>query len=109
MPDKQTEKIRKRYSRIAGIYDFVEKPMESMFAKWRQELMEEVEGKVLEVGVGTGKNLPYYPDDVDLIAIDFSPNMIEKARQRAAELNREVDLRLMDAQDMNFTHKYLKI
>jgi ubiquinone/menaquinone biosynthesis C-methylase UbiE len=102
MSDKRTEKIRKRYSRIAGIYDFVEKPMETMFSQWRQELMKEVRGKVLEVGLGTGKNLPYYPDDVELTAIDFSPKMIAKAKKRAAELNRSFDLRVMDAQEMDF-------
>lgn len=102
MLDKQTEKIRKRYNRIASIYNFVEKPMESMFSKWRQELMDEVCGKVLEVGVGTGKNLQYYHADVEVTAIDFSPKMIEKARQKAAELNRKIDLQVMDAQEMDF-------
>lgn len=43
----KTQKIKSRYSRIAGIYDFIEKPMEHMLSKWRSELMKEVEGKDL--------------------------------------------------------------
>jgi len=71
--DIHSKKIRKRYSRISRIYDFLEKPMEYSVAKWRQELMKEVSGKVLEVGVGTGKNLAYYPEGLEVTAIDFSP------------------------------------
>ena len=53
----QTERVRKRYSRIAGLYDLIEAPMERAFAGRRQELLAGVAGRVLEVGVGTGKKL----------------------------------------------------
>ena len=99
---EQTEKIRHRYNRIAGIYDFLEAPMEHMFRKWRQELMNDVHGDVLEVGVGTGKNLPYYPDNVKVTAIDFSPRMVKKARAKAAELDASIKVVQMDVQDMDF-------
>lgn len=36
--------------------------------------MKDLEGKVLEVGVGTGKNIEYYPEGIDITAIDFSEN-----------------------------------
>lgn len=100
--DKHTRKIRKRYSRIAGIYDFMDKPMECIFARWRQELMKEVSGKVLEVGVGTGKNLKYYPRDVKVTAIDFSPRMIVKAKKKVLTIEHQFDLQVMDVQDMSF-------
>ena len=103
MADKKSETIRKRYSRIAGIYDVLESPMEHMFSKWRDRLMQHVSGRVLEVGVGTGKNLPRYPNDVQVTAIDFSPAMIKRAERKAAELDREIDLRVMDAQNMDFS------
>jgi ubiquinone/menaquinone biosynthesis C-methylase UbiE len=57
-----------------------------------------VEGEVLEVAIGTGRNLPYYADDVRLTGIELSPEMMEIGRQRAAELGRDVDLRIGDAQ-----------
>ncbi|MFO7890442.1 MAG: methyltransferase domain-containing protein [bacterium] len=97
-----TRKIKRRYGRIAGIYDVMEKPMEFIFATWRRELMKEVSGEVLEVGVGTGKNLQYYPQGMNVTAIDFSSRMIDKARQKVRELERHFDLRVMDVQDMNF-------
>lgn len=99
---RDTEIIKKRYSRIAGVYDFIEKPMEGILAKWRRELMKEVIGRVLEVGVGTGKNLDYYPDEVKITAIDFSPKMIEKAKQKAIKRDKKIDLRIMDVQNMEF-------
>jgi ubiquinone/menaquinone biosynthesis C-methylase UbiE len=50
---------RKRYNRIAFLYDLMEASMERFrFASWRQRLMDRIAGpKALEVGVGSGKNL----------------------------------------------------
>lgn len=98
-----TDKIRQRYSRIAGLYDLLEAPMETAFSSWRQELLAGARGRVLEVGVGTGKNLPYYPDDTGVTAIDFSPNMIARARKRREELElKNVELIEMDVQELDF-------
>jgi ubiquinone/menaquinone biosynthesis C-methylase UbiE len=94
-------KIKNRYDRIAKYFDSMEKPMgTSGFAKWRKELIQQVNGKTLEVGVGTGKNLPYYVKDISLTAIDFSKNMLDKAKYKN-ELPSAIFLE-MDVQDMNF-------
>lgn len=95
---------RKRYDRLARFYDFLEAPMErSRFALWRTKLRDRITGeRALEVGIGTGKNLPYYPRDVKMTAIDLSPRMLEKARKKASDLGLEVDLREMDVQDLSF-------
>lgn len=99
----KTEKIRRRYDRVAKVYDIIEQPMEAMILKkWRLEAIKELKGKVLEVGVGTGKNIPYYPDDIDITAIDFSSKMLEKARLKAEKFKKNVDLIQMDAQNMDF-------
>nr|WP_231368308.1 hypothetical protein [Thermoanaerobacter indiensis] len=60
-----TEIIRKRYDRAAKYYDRIENMMEKRWmSKWRKELFNHVKGHdVLEIGVGTGKNMPYYPKD----------------------------------------------
>jgi len=98
-----TEKVRKRYDRISKVYDIFEQPMEIMaLKKWREEVAKDLKGKVLEVGVGTGKNIPYYPDDIEVTAIDFSEKMLAKATRKANELNKKVKLIHMDAQNMDF-------
>lgn len=97
------EKIKNRYNRVSKIYDLIESPMENMaMGKWREKLIERIEGEtILEVGVGTGKNLIYYPDTLDIIGIDFSKNMLEKAREKIK--NKEnIKLIEMDAQNMEF-------
>jgi len=98
-----TEKIRKRYDRASKVYDILEQPMEAMsLKKWRVEVTKDLKGKVLEVGVGTGKNIPYYPDNIDITAIDFSKKMLDKAREKAIKLNKKFELIYMDAQNMDF-------
>lgn len=99
----KSKKIQNRYNRIAKVYDLLEKPMESMtMGKWRDNLIERIEGeKVLEVGVGTGKNLIHYPDSLDITGIDFSKNMLEKARIKAKG-KKNIKLIEMDAQNMEF-------
>jgi len=98
-----TEKIRKRYDRASKFYDIFEQPMEMMsLKKWRSEVVKDLKGKVLEVGVGTGKNIPYYPDNIEATAIDFSEKMLEKAREKAERFNKNINLIHMDAQNMDF-------
>jgi ubiquinone/menaquinone biosynthesis C-methylase UbiE len=60
------------------------------------------EGKVLEVAVGTGLNLPFYDAGLSVVGIDLSPDMLAIARQRALDAGRQVDLREGDAHDLAF-------
>ncbi|MFI5563725.1 class I SAM-dependent methyltransferase [Amycolatopsis japonica] len=59
-------------------------------------------GEVLEVAVGTGLNLPLYPDGVTLTGIDLSDGMLAIARGRAERLGHPVTLRRADAHDLPF-------
>lgn len=96
-------KIKKRYNRIAKYFDSFEKPMGiSGFSKWRNELVQQVYGKTLEVGVGTGRNLPYYPKDIILTAIDFSKNMLDRAIAKHKNSLPNVNFLEMDVQNMDF-------
>jgi ubiquinone/menaquinone biosynthesis C-methylase UbiE len=99
-----TLRTRKRYDRLAVIYDLIETPVERFrFASWRARLNGRLHGeKILEVGVGTGKNLPFYPDGVKAAAIDISPPMLNRARRKAQSLGASVELMEMDVQDLRF-------
>lgn len=102
--DKTTETIKRRYNRIAGIYDHLESMMEKgKMADWRRAVWEQARGKILEVGVGTGRNISFYPADTDITAIDFSEKMLQKAREKADLLKKHVDLYLMDVQNLEFS------
>lgn len=102
--DRDTEIARRRYNRIAPLYDLMEGLVErSRYSRWRQLLWGKVEGtRILEVGVGTGKNFPYYPPDAEVTAIDFSGRMLARARRKARLENIKVRLRRMDAQHLQF-------
>jgi ubiquinone/menaquinone biosynthesis C-methylase UbiE len=101
--ENDTASTRPRYQRIAPLYDGMEVIAERRYQPWRARLWSMVRGpKVLEIGVGTGKNMPYYPEGLNITAVDLTPGMLDRARIRAAELNIDVELRLGDAQNLDF-------
>ncbi|MFQ5875390.1 MAG: class I SAM-dependent methyltransferase, partial [Dehalococcoidia bacterium] len=104
MSDKATAQTKARYDRIAPIYDLMEACIERRaFSRWRNKLWSRVRGgKVLEVGVGTGKNMPYYPGSIRVTAIDLSDRMLTQARRRVERLGLDVNLRQMDVQALDF-------
>jgi ubiquinone/menaquinone biosynthesis C-methylase UbiE len=85
--------------RYDGAMDFWDR---HLFGASRPWVCGRATGDVLEVAVGTGRNLPYYPDGVRLTGIDWSAAMLSIARQRAAALGRDADLRQGDAQALDF-------
>ena len=101
-PETETAAVRRRYERAARYYDIQVWPMELfMMRRFRGRVMELVEGpRVLEVGVGTGINLPDYRAGLKVDAIDFSQRMLEGARRRPTRT--DVTLHEMDAQHLAF-------
>jgi len=97
-----TEKTKQRYDRIAPYFDGLEGFLEGLFfSDWRKTLWQKVQGDhILEVGVGTGKNFPYYPENANITAIDFSTKMLQRAKQKQARSNIKVELELMDVQSL---------
>lgn len=99
----ENERVRKLYELEAPKYDrriaFFERVL---FAGGRQWVCSRARGDVLELAVGTGRNLEHYPAGVRLTGIEFSSDMLALARRRADDLGLDVDLRLGDAQSLDF-------
>ena len=103
MADGEKQRIRRVYEKDAPSYDrsmrFFERFVLGDARRWA---CRRAEGDVLELAVGTGLNLPHYGPEVRLTGIEFSPSMLERATKRAAELGRVADLRLGDAEELEF-------
>lgn len=98
-----TDLTRSRYQRLSPVYDKMEGIAEKLYQPWRERLWSMVSGpKILEIGVGTGKNMPYYPLGLQITAIDLTPGMLERACKRANGVKLQVDLRLGDVQALEF-------
>ncbi len=100
--------ISQKYDRFARWYDLVEGIPDLLgVRKLRQQLLERASGKVLEVAVGTGKTLPYYPSGSGITAIDVSGAMLDFARKRAVKLSMDVSFLLGDAEALPFLRQEL--
>jgi len=102
--DKATEIAKKRWNRTAPLYDLLMAFVERVrLRKYRTLLWSRVESsRILEIGVGTGKNFPYYPTDAEMDAVDFSEKMLERAEDRAKKQKVNVRLQQMDVQNLDF-------
>jgi ubiquinone/menaquinone biosynthesis C-methylase UbiE len=94
---------RRVYDRVARLYDFLDLPFERRrYRPIRPELFAGTGGTVLDAGVGTGRNMPFYPAGARVTGIDLSPRMLERARRRRDELGLAVDLCEMDVRRTAF-------
>ena len=101
--ESATDKQRRVWDKTAPAYDRQIALFEKIwFPGTREWVGGRATGRVLEVAVGTGLNLAHYPADVRLTALELSPEMLARARDEAARLGRDVDLREGDAEDLPF-------
>lgn len=98
-----SREISAKYDRFARWYDWLEGvPNFLGLSRLRWMLLRRASGKVLEVAVGTGKNLSYYPPDCRIVALDLSGEMLKVAQSRAAKLSMQVSFLLADAETLPF-------
>ena len=94
---------RATYQRIARWYDLLDAPFErKRYQPLRPLLFEGLSGRILDAGVGTGRNIPFYPKDSEMIGIDLSPAMLARAERRRVEVAGEVELLEMDVMNTSF-------
>jgi ubiquinone/menaquinone biosynthesis C-methylase UbiE len=101
--DDPTAKALRVWEQAAPSYDkqiaFFEKVQ---FGGGREWLGARAGGRVLEVAIGTGRSLPFYPVDATVTGVELSPAMLAIARQRATDLGRDVELHSGDAEALPF-------
>ena len=103
MTANRTERVRRHYDRSAGSYDrIISWAEKALFGGAREWVCSQARGEVLEIAVGTGRNFPFYPEEVLLTGIELSPKMLDLARRRARELGRDADLRVGDAHNLPY-------
>lgn len=102
-----TAKQRRVWDKSAPSYDkqiaFFEK---IWFGGGREWVCSRATGDVLEVAIGTGRNLPFYPHGVRITGLELSPAMLGLARQRAADLGIDAELVEGDAEALPFADNH---
>lgn len=101
------EEIRQKYEKMARWYDLGEGIPEVLgIRRLRKRLLLRASGKVLEIAVGTGKNLPYYLKGCQITGVDISQTMLEIARRRADRIGLKIAFRVMDGEALAFPDQH---
>jgi ubiquinone/menaquinone biosynthesis C-methylase UbiE len=92
-----------RYERIAPLYDLLDLPFErGRYRALRPMLFRGLSGRLLDAGIGTGRNCAFYPPDAEVSGIDISPSMLARARGRCPTLAAAGRLYRMDVTRLDF-------
>jgi ubiquinone/menaquinone biosynthesis C-methylase UbiE len=92
------------FNRVAPYYDLIEYLPEMIaFSKWRQIIWQHVEGeRILELGIGTGKNIPYFPDVSEIHGCDISWNMISMAKKKEGISLSKAYITVMNVEELGY-------
>ena len=95
--------LRRRYQRIAPFYDLLDLPFEvARYRRIRPLLFEGLSGRILDAGVGTGRNMPFYPIGSHVVGVDISPAMLQRAQRRIRRSPASVELKEMNVARLQF-------
>ena len=96
--------FREKYARVARHYETLERPLDRFFCPLRKRAISFIEGKkVLEVGIGVGKTLKYYPKDIELCGVDAVPETLKLAEKKAGRMNLKACFQVADVENLPFT------
>ena len=94
---------REKWDRASRTYNFITFGEDIRHGDDKRALFNRARGRTIFIGVGTGNDIKFLPPGLDLVGIDISPRMVECARPRAATYQERLELRVMDAQQLEFT------
>lgn len=101
--DKNEKGSLRTYERIAPFYDLVDLPFEyGRYRSLRPLLFSGLNGRLLEAGVGTGRNIAFYPPNAQVFGIDLSPTMLKGAARRCLGSGATLRLMRMDLVELDF-------
>ena len=89
--------LYQKYQVTGWLYDILDYPWERQYRLWRPQILADVQGDVLEAGVGTGQNLLHYPANVNVTGIDQSSTMLSFAKKKAFQVHYPITLFQADA------------
>ena len=93
----------RQYQRIAPFYDLLELPFEyGRYRRLRRLVFDGLSGRILDAGVGTGRNVEFYPQGAEVVGIDISPAMLARAARRLKQSSAAIELREMDVSRLDF-------
>jgi ubiquinone/menaquinone biosynthesis C-methylase UbiE len=94
------EKLIRKFDNQSRLYEMRRKKRSER--KWREKLIGNARGEVLEVAVGAGANFHYYPEDVHVTAVDFSNAMLSKAKESAVDNGVRAHFMQSDIESISF-------
>lgn len=94
---------QRKWDRAASKFDLMNGAgPEKRWAPFKREFFSAMQGKILFVAVGTGLDIAFFPPGRDIVGIDISARMLERARPRAEAYRGRVELRLLDVHDVDY-------
>lgn len=97
------EDLEKKFDRTSRFYNLVDWPFERFrYRKIRKRIWEGLSGKILDAGVGTGCNIPFYPPNAHVVGIDLSQGMLDKAKNKASALKKRAELKKASVYELPF-------
>jgi len=94
---------QKKWDKAAPTFDLMAgKGAEERWEPYKRELFSAMQGNILFLALGTGLDIPFFPEQQSIQAIDISPGMLEQAQTRLANYNGEIQVSVMDVHELEF-------
>src|SRR3989304_5778727 len=101
-PKERKMNLREKWDRASRTYNLVTFGEDLRQGDDKRSLFSRARGRTMFVAVGTGNDIKFLPPGLDIVALDISPRMIERARPRAARYAGRLELRVMDVQQLDY-------